>query len=122
MSSPVDPVFDYQFRLILIGDTTVGKSSLLRYFTDGKFFEVRSIDDLHSEKKNITSHGEKRLYEELLPKVHHMKNCHPIFPYIMNCHPNFYHIFPYKELSHLSYEELSPLIIGMINENTSREL
>jgi GTPase SAR1 family protein len=38
----LDPVFDYQFRLILIGDTTVGKSTLLRYFTDGKFSEVRS--------------------------------------------------------------------------------
>lgn len=37
----VEPIFDYQFRLILIGDTTVGKSSLLKYFTDGKFAEVR---------------------------------------------------------------------------------
>ena len=36
----VDPIFDYQFRLILIGDSTVGKSSLLRYFTDGTFAEV----------------------------------------------------------------------------------
>lgn len=36
----VDPIFDYQFRLILIGDSTVGKSSLLKYFTDGKFAEV----------------------------------------------------------------------------------
>jgi len=36
----VDPIFDYQFRLILIGDSTVGKSSLLRYFSDGKFAEV----------------------------------------------------------------------------------
>jgi GTPase SAR1 and related small G proteins len=36
----VDPLFDYQFRLILIGDSTVGKSSLLKYFTDGKFAEV----------------------------------------------------------------------------------
>lgn len=36
----VEPIFDYQFRLILIGDSTVGKSSLLKYFTDGKFFEV----------------------------------------------------------------------------------
>jgi GTPase SAR1 family protein len=33
----VEPIFDYQFRLILIGDSTVGKSSLLKYFTDGKF-------------------------------------------------------------------------------------
>jgi len=36
----VDPIFDYQFRLILIGDSTVGKSSLLKYFSDGKFAEV----------------------------------------------------------------------------------
>lgn len=36
----VEPIFDYQFRLILIGDSTVGKSSLLKYFTDGKFAEI----------------------------------------------------------------------------------
>lgn len=36
----VDPIFDYQFRLILIGDSVVGKSSLLKFFTDGKFAEV----------------------------------------------------------------------------------
>ncbi|XP_071450573.1 ras-related protein Rab-39A-like [Hetaerina americana] len=36
----VDPVFEYQFRLILIGDSTVGKSSLLKYFTEGKFSQV----------------------------------------------------------------------------------
>ena len=36
----MEPIFDYQFRLILIGDSTVGKSSLLKYFTDGKFAEV----------------------------------------------------------------------------------
>lgn len=36
----VEPIFDYQFRLILIGDTTVGKSTLLRSFTEGKFCDV----------------------------------------------------------------------------------
>uniref|UniRef100_T1JME3 Ras-related protein Rab-39B n=1 Tax=Strigamia maritima TaxID=126957 RepID=T1JME3_STRMM len=36
----VEPIFDYQFRLILIGDSTVGKSSLLKAFTDGKFAEI----------------------------------------------------------------------------------
>ncbi|XP_050428773.1 ras-related protein Rab-39B isoform X1 [Adelges cooleyi] len=35
-----DLMFDYQFRLILIGDSTVGKSSLLKFFNDGKFAEV----------------------------------------------------------------------------------
>lgn len=39
----VEPIFDYQFRLILIGDSTVGKSSLLKYFTDGKFAEVSGL-------------------------------------------------------------------------------
>ena len=32
--------FHYQFRLILIGDSTVGKSTLLRVFTDGQFTET----------------------------------------------------------------------------------
>ena len=36
----IDPFFEYQFRVILIGDSGVGKSSLLRCFTDGSFFEV----------------------------------------------------------------------------------
>ena len=36
----MDPVFQYQFRLILIGDSTVGKSSMLKFFTDGKFTMV----------------------------------------------------------------------------------
>lgn len=43
----VDPIFDYQFRLILIGDSTVGKSSLLKYFTDGKFAEVSFVIPFH---------------------------------------------------------------------------
>lgn len=34
------PLFYYQFRLILIGDSMVGKSSLLKYFTEGKVAEI----------------------------------------------------------------------------------
>ncbi|KAI1699651.1 ras family domain-containing protein [Ditylenchus destructor] len=34
------PMFHYQYRIILIGDSTVGKSSLLRYFTEGKSAEI----------------------------------------------------------------------------------
>ena len=33
------PKYFYQFRIILIGDSTVGKSSLLRQFTEGQFIE-----------------------------------------------------------------------------------
>ena len=32
-------MYAYQFRMIVVGDSTVGKSSLLRYFCDGKFSE-----------------------------------------------------------------------------------
>lgn len=41
----VEPIFDYQFRVIIIGDSTVGKSSLLKYFTDGRFTEVFYIEN-----------------------------------------------------------------------------
>lgn len=37
-----EPNYFYQFRVILIGDSTVGKSSLLRQFTEGQF--VQSAD------------------------------------------------------------------------------
>ena len=30
-----EPIVHYQLRVILIGDTTVGKTCMLRYFTDG---------------------------------------------------------------------------------------
>ncbi|UYV76433.1 RAB39B [Cordylochernes scorpioides] len=35
----IEPLFDYTFRLILIGDTAVGKSTLLRSFTEAKFID-----------------------------------------------------------------------------------
>lgn len=36
----LSPFFNYQFRIILIGDSMVGKSSLVRCFSEGKFSEV----------------------------------------------------------------------------------
>ena len=41
MANPgsLKPKYFYQFRIILIGDSTVGKSSLLRQFTEGQFIE-----------------------------------------------------------------------------------
>lgn len=33
----MEAIWIYQFRLIIIGDSTVGKSCLLRRFTEGKF-------------------------------------------------------------------------------------
>lgn len=38
-SGRIKPKYFYQFRVILIGDSTVGKSSLLRQFTEGQFIE-----------------------------------------------------------------------------------
>jgi len=34
----VDPVYDFQFRIILVGDSTVGKTSLLRALTKSSFW------------------------------------------------------------------------------------
>lgn len=33
-------LFDYQFRVIVVGDSTVGKSSLVKYFSEGKFITI----------------------------------------------------------------------------------
>ena len=35
-----ETIWVYQFRVVLLGDSTVGKSALLRRFTDGCFIEV----------------------------------------------------------------------------------
>ncbi|KAM4549788.1 ras-related protein Rab-42a [Fundulus heteroclitus] len=36
----MDTLWQYQFRIILLGDSTVGKSSLLKRFTDGIYSDV----------------------------------------------------------------------------------
>lgn len=36
----MDILWQYQFRIILLGDSTVGKSSLLKRFTDGIYTDV----------------------------------------------------------------------------------
>lgn len=45
--SPVrgETIWSYQFRIVLIGDSTVGKSALLRRFSDGDFLEVSQVLD-----------------------------------------------------------------------------
>lgn len=36
----MDTLWQYQFRIILLGDSTVGKSSLLKRFTDGMYSDA----------------------------------------------------------------------------------
>lgn len=40
ISTDFGPMYNYQYRIILIGDSTVGKSSILRYFTEGRCLEI----------------------------------------------------------------------------------
>lgn len=37
---PMEPRWHYQFRVIMLGDSTVGKSSLLRRYTEGVFLDA----------------------------------------------------------------------------------
>ncbi|KAF2988182.1 hypothetical protein EK904_014841 [Melospiza melodia maxima] len=38
--APMEPRWQYQFRVIMLGDSTVGKSSLLRRYTEGAFLDT----------------------------------------------------------------------------------
>uniref|UniRef100_A0A8C5IJD4 RB39B protein n=1 Tax=Junco hyemalis TaxID=40217 RepID=A0A8C5IJD4_JUNHY len=38
--APMEPRWQYQFRVIMLGDSTVGKSSLLRRYTEGAFLDA----------------------------------------------------------------------------------
>ena len=51
-----DNNYVYQFRLILIGESTVGKSSLLRHFKDGEYFADISLTvgvDFHAKQVQV---------------------------------------------------------------------
>ena len=43
MAVKFEGIWAYQFRIVLLGDSTVGKSALLRRFTDGCYIEVRTF-------------------------------------------------------------------------------
>lgn len=58
-SSQRAPKYFYQFRVIIIGDSTVGKSSLIRQFTEGSFVDTFPADptvgvDFHVRVIEIT--------------------------------------------------------------------
>lgn len=51
--------FKYQFRLILVGESTVGKSSLLRQFTENRFLEYNDPTvgvDFHARVVEVDGH------------------------------------------------------------------
>ena len=58
----VEPIFDYQFCIIIIGDSTVGKRSLLKYFTDGKFAEVHINRESEMQSPQHLAHGLDRTW------------------------------------------------------------
>lgn len=54
-----EPGYLYQFRLILIGQSTVGKSSLLRQFKEGEYFPDISLTvgvDFHAKMIRVNGH------------------------------------------------------------------
>lgn len=54
-----DQDFTYQFRLILLGDSTVGKSSILRQFKEGTHFPDISLTvgvDFHAKLVHVCGH------------------------------------------------------------------
>ncbi|KAL5107021.1 Ras-related protein Rab-39B [Taenia crassiceps] len=48
-----NPSFSYQFRFILIGDSTVGKSSLLQYFCEGKLSSAEPTVGVDFSSRNL---------------------------------------------------------------------
>ena len=40
IESSASAIWSWQFRIILVGDSTVGKSALLKRFTEGSFAET----------------------------------------------------------------------------------
>ena len=54
------PPYDYLFKLLLIGDAGVGKSSLLLRFTDGTFDEhIQSTIGVDFKVKHATVEGKR---------------------------------------------------------------
>lgn len=86
----VEPIFDYQFRLILIGDSTVGKSSLLKYFTDGKFAEVHIMHPHRSRTVLRADNTRMLIYARTdVPPRNCLRNILPLFtlrPIMRECH------------------------------------
>ena len=57
-----DANYLYQFRLIMIGQSTVGKSSLLRQFKEGEYFPDISLTvgvDFHAKMVKVNGHSIK---------------------------------------------------------------
>lgn len=58
-SSTSQPEFDYLFKLLLIGDSGVGKSSLLLSFTSDTFEELNPTIGVDFKLKHVTLGGKK---------------------------------------------------------------
>jgi small GTP-binding protein len=62
MASSTDASYLYQFRLILIGQSTVGKSSILRQFKEGEYFPDISLTvgvDFHAKMIRVNGQSIK---------------------------------------------------------------
>ena len=55
--SSASAIWSWQFRIILVGDSTVGKSALLKRFTEGSFAETSdpTVSTLNLSYKMVTN-------------------------------------------------------------------
>ncbi|GLT31734.1 hypothetical protein SLA2020_064460 [Shorea laevis] len=67
-SSSSQPKFDYLFKLLLIGDSGVGKSTLLLSFTYDAFEELSPTIGVDFKVKHVTPGGKSLRFGTLLDR------------------------------------------------------
>ena len=112
-----EPNHFYQFRIILIGDSTVGKSSLLRQFVDGQFiqtpdptvgvdFHVRTVeldDNVRVKLQLWDTAGQERF--RAITRTYYRNCAGCLIIYDISCRETFEHVEDWLEESKPATDE-----------------
>ncbi len=63
--SPMDEAYDVQLKILLVGDSGVGKSSLLLRFTDRKFDDLTPTIGTYCSSRRINTHIHKQTSQQV---------------------------------------------------------